>query len=163
MARSRSPMERPNPSQHRLVTTPNPEDHQVDSSAKASQVWATESASNPDPTCPKSISSGYSGSSRTPRRRAARLSPRALKAPFAERVRDPHRHRDGRSGANEGDGEVLRIKSEERAVEAKIGHVVAGFDPYSAHKASAHRRRMPSQAIRPSTCGIDLMNGVSPG
>lgn len=128
MARSRSPMERPNPSQHRLVTTPNPEDHQVDSSAKASQVWATESASNPDPTCPKSISSGYSGSSRTPRRRAARLSARALKAPFAERVRDPHRHRDGRSGADEGDGEVLRIKSEERAVEAKIAHAVAGFD-----------------------------------
>lgn len=54
--------------------------------------------------------------------------PRALKAPFAERVRDPHRHRDGRSGADEGDGEVLRIKSEERAVEAKIAHAVAGFD-----------------------------------
>jgi len=30
--------------------------------------------------------------------------------------------------ADGGDGEVLRIKSEERAVEAKIAHAVAGFD-----------------------------------
>ena len=62
--------------------------------------------------------------------------PARAEGPFAERVRDPHRHRDGRSGADEGDGEVLRIKSEERAVEAKIAHAVAGFDlTFSAPKS----------------------------
>ena len=95
MARSCSPMEGPNSSQYRLVTMPNPEGHQVDSVGQSLAGLGDRVGIEPGSRVAEEHLFRILGMVEDPRRRAARLSPRALKAPFAECARGPHRHREG--------------------------------------------------------------------
>jgi conjugative relaxase-like TrwC/TraI family protein len=62
--------------------------------------------------------------------------PRAQKAPYAERVRTRISAATAKLNGDERDAAVFKIKSEERAAEAKIARAVAGFDlTFSAPKS----------------------------
>ena len=136
MARSRSPMERPNPSQYRLAATSNPEDDKVDSVGQSVAGVGNRVGIEPGNRVTEEHLVRILGMVEDPSPESSSAVPARAEGPLAECASAPHRHRDGRSGANEGDGEVLRIKSEERAVEAKIAHAVAGFDlTFSAPKS----------------------------